>query len=271
MQRLTTLVIASISALLGTAFSGRIVAADGEAAPIVSLTNHCLLGGVANGRWLTSRDVAPRTKDGEQYRVYGLKGLITQSTGNSASSVGAPCDETLDIKIRVPQGKGASIALGGQWNASPRPVAVLDKFSVVYRPIVGTLLQANGISAAEVSLNQVLRTDLEGDGQEEVLISASRHSGGLGAESKAGDYSMILLRKIVNGKVEAIPVVAEYHPTKGNFDAPNEYGISAILDINGDGVMEIVVDGKYYEGEWTTVYTLNGSKIEKALECGCGA
>jgi hypothetical protein len=32
--------------------------------------------------------------------------------------------------------------------------------------------------------------------------------------------------------------------------------VGAILDLNGDGVMEIITFGRYYEGDGVTVYRL---------------
>jgi hypothetical protein len=90
-------------------------------------------------------------------------------------------------------------------------------------------------------------------------------------DSKAGDYSLVLMRRVIAGKAETIPIYAEYYPQAKQFNAPNWCSVSAILDLNGDGRMEIIVHGGYYEGAWTTVYNIDGKKIEEALSCGCGA
>jgi hypothetical protein len=48
--------------------------------------------------------------------------------------------------------------------------------------------------------------------------------------------------------------------------------MSAIADLNGDGKMELVHHGAYYEGSYTAVYQIVGSKaVEvKILGAGCG-
>ena len=40
--------------------------------------------------------------------------------------------------------------------------------------------------------------------------------------------------------------------------------------LNGDGKMEIVVFGEYYEGAFSSVYEISGNKAAKVLETGCG-
>jgi hypothetical protein len=47
--------------------------------------------------------------------------------------------------------------------------------------------------------------------------------------------------------------------------------VVAVLDLDGDGKMEIVVGSRYYEGEGTTIYKCDLKKVEAVLEVGCGA
>jgi hypothetical protein len=88
----------------------------------------------------------------------------------------------------------------------------------------------------------------------------------------------VLLRRVVAGKVETQLVEGEFHPKayKANdddssFDAPNAYEVIAVLDLDGDGKMEIVVSSRYYEGEATTIYRCDPKKCDELLSVGCGA
>ena len=48
-------------------------------------------------------------------------------------------------------------------------------------------------------------------------------------------------------------------------------GYDEDADLNGDGRMEIVVYSYYYEGSFTTAYTLKDGKVKAVLDAGCGS
>ena len=47
--------------------------------------------------------------------------------------------------------------------------------------------------------------------------------------------------------------------------------IVAINWLNGDGAMEIITHGEYYEGDAVAVLTVDGLEINQVLIEGCGA
>ena len=97
--------------------------------------------------------------------------------------------------------------------------------------------------------------------------------------SPAGSYSMVLLRRLVAGKVDTQLVEGEFYrkayrtPTENDasFDAPNAYKVVGTFYLDGDGKLEIVVHSQYYEGEMTTIYQCDPKKAEAVLSVGCGA
>ena len=121
----------------------------------------------------------------------------------------------------------------------------------------------------------MIRVDLDGDGEEEVLVSATNYArftqGGLTPDARAGDYSLVFLRQVVQGKVVTQIITGEYYPKAKKFTGPAEHRIIGVLDLNGDGRLEIVLSGRYYEGDWVEAYRIEGAKITKLFNMGCGA
>ena len=93
--------------------------------------------------------------------------------------------------------------------------------------------------------------------------------------SPAGSYSMVLLRRVVAGQVETQLVQGEFYPkayvsSDSSFNAPNAYSVIAVLDLDGDGKMEVVVASNYYEGAETTIYRCDPKKVEALFSLACG-
>lgn len=44
-----------------------------------------------------------------------------------------------------------------------------------------------------------------------------------------------------------------------------------MLDLNGDGKLEIIVRSHYYEGAETTIYDCSGGECKGVLSVACGA
>ena len=245
--------------------------------PILSLEHYCLLGGIVKGKWLEADQVAPLIKGGEKYSAYKLNGPLGKATGGKPET-DESCSQTKNVKLS-PQIEGV-IAIGNpKWNPLPRVPQSLSTTERVYRESVAAILKNKGIRNPTVNISKVLRVDLDGDGVDEVLVSATRYAEktegrGITPNPAAGDYSLIFVRKVIRGRVRTIIVEAEYHPKggrQGEEGPPNEFDVSAVVDVNGDGRMEIIVSGGYYEGSWATIYRLKGNKAEGVLGCGCGA
>jgi hypothetical protein len=167
------------------------------------------------------------------------------------------------------------IALAAPWNALPRKVQLIDPTQQVYIDAVSAFLKTKGIEQPKVKIENIVRVD--GDGENEVLISATNYfsKDRVPMRSPAGSYSMVLLRRVVAGKMETQLIEGEFYPKAytetEKFNAPNAYKVIAVLDLDGDGKMEVVVASNYYEGEATTIYRCDLKKIESLLSVACGA
>lgn len=247
--------------------------------PIVEVQSGYLFGAISDGKWIKAGETVNLLTDETTYRVYGLTQALGDAKGGKPQSPeGVPCEETLAVPLSPKPEKGV-IAIAAPWNALSRKPKVIDPTQKVYVDAVRDFLKTKGIEEAKVKIDNILRVDLDGDGKEEVLISATNYlskDGRVPMRSPAGSYSMALLRRVVAGKVETQLIEGEFHPRgyvrKGdNFDAPNAYKVIAVLDLDGDGKMEVVLASNYYEGEQITIYRCDPQKIEPLLSVACGA
>jgi hypothetical protein len=127
------------------------------------------------------------------------------------------------------------------------------------------------VKNSKVKLTQVIRIDLDGDGVEEVLVSADTYDEQLTRNlQKKGSYSLVLLRKVIHGKVETLVIEEDYFPSTRKYGVPHRYWVGAVLDVDGDGVMEIVLHARDYEGVGTSIHRLEGDKVIKVLVAGWG-
>ena len=140
---------------------------------------------------------------------------------------------------------------------------------------VREFLETRRISDPKERITRILRVDLDGDGEDEVLINATNYftkDGDVPMDTPApGSYSIVLLRQVVAGNVQTELVAGELYPNKDEASPPNVYEIPAVLDLNGDGKLEIIVHSHYYEGAETTIYDCSGGKCKAVLSVACGA
>jgi hypothetical protein len=247
--------------------------------PIVEVQSGYLFGAISDGKWIKAEETAKLIGDETTYRVYGLTQALGDAQGGKPKGVEDDvCTDTLAVSLSPKPDKGV-VAIAASWNALPRKPGGVHLTQNVYIDAVRDFLKTKGIDQPKEKIDSILRVDLDGDGEDEVLISATNYfskDDRLPMRSPAGSYSMVLLRRVVAGKVETQLVEGEFHPKayvrKGDsFDAPNAYKVIAILDLDGDGKMEIVVGSSYYEGEAITIYRCDPKKIEALLSVSCGA
>lgn len=270
--------LAAIAVLTGSGYNSASAASAAIVYPVVTLGSgvQCILGGSAGGKWVKAADMQSGVRAGTKYRLYSLSGYVGASTGAKPTSIGAPCESTFSVEMSPQRTSRVDVfAVGGTWAAMPR----LPRFESANQPgyikAVGDVLRQKGIANPNVKIQQVIRVDLDGDGAPEVLISATNYAGvGYGnvvsPNSKAGDYSLVMARKLVKGQIQTSIVAGEFYPKAATFNAPAAFQIAGVLDLNGDKAMEVVLHGQYYEGEWHSAFQLDGAQWREVLMCGCG-
>jgi len=123
-------------------------------------------------------------------------------------------------------------------------------------------------ASTPVTVTQLLRTDLDGDGTLEVLVAAEHVTDPEGLSPQVGDWSVVFLRRVVGDGV-ATDVLAS-SVVHGTGDRLERIQIAALADLNGDGTMEVALSGRSATGEWTSIQAVGeGGTPTEVLRAGC--
>jgi hypothetical protein len=265
MKTLNTILVALALFTSASAQSGQIV-------PIIEMSVGGIIGGVQNGKWVKDKQVAPTLKGQDEYLLVSWKGVEEGGvTRGGKPEAEIPCEEFYHVDLESKMKEGVALGSSAKWNPVPRVPVEISPSDATYMKIVGDVLRSKGIAKPNVKIKQGYRIDLDGDGTEEVVLAATYFkSGNVSPSAAVGDYSFLLFRKIVNGKAQNNILAGEFIKKAVKFGAPNEYGISSIADLNGDGSMEIIIRSQYYEGVASSVYEIKGLKATEVLSTGCG-
>ena len=251
--------------------------------PIIEIETGYFFGGSEAGKWIKADGAAKSTGKKTTYQVYSLTKQAGQITAGKPKSVDEPCPDTLMVSLSS-KPKDGVIGLAAPWNALPRTPMIADTTQAVYVQAVRDFLRARGVTDPKVRITRILRIDLDGDGEEEVLISATNYCTDTKSNDSSaapfpeapihapqpGSYSIVILRRVVGGNVQTKLVTGEVYAKADESVAPNVYNLSAVLDLNGDGKLEVIIHSFYYEGGQTTIYHCEPDKIEAALSVECG-
>lgn len=245
-------------------------ATAGPLIPLVDLEGGWLLGGTRDGRWIAAFDTAALAQASQAYTAYLPNGTVSAVTGSAPGAFGVPCDNTVSVAFSPNLNTG--IAVGAGLNARPRPISPGDRDEPLILDKLGTLLEANGITQTEIQLSQVLVADLDGDGRDEWVVSATRmqvnDAGFPTPDAAAGDYSVILLLRDLESTPQVL--IEQYHPQASVFTAPEVFTIMDLLDLNGDGTLEIIMLARYYEGAFSAILANQNGEYREVLAAGCG-
>lgn len=267
MKRLLITTFITLFALAST------VSAQTKAVPIVEMGISGLMGGVQNGKWLTPAAMSAKMREETEFFLVGWKGIEEGgiSWGKKMETEDV-CQDFVRLEFDLQTDEGIALGSGANWKPVPRLPQEIALTNAVYKKVVSDFLKTKGIVGTVIKLTQAYRVDLEGDGVDEVLLTATYFKGGLDSSPARGDYSVVLLRKTVGKTVVNHMIAGNFITKSSDFDAPSEYKVSVVADLNGDGKMEIVTYGAYYEGAFAGVMEMKAGKpvSVKQLEIGCG-
>lgn len=244
-----------------------------DVAPIVD--QGWLLGGFSQGKWLSAEDTAKALKGGETYQLCSLTRPLGKVQGskpkhNPSIEVGPEFGITF---TPAPKGRKPVLAVGATWKAMPRQPRLLTGNLQPYITAAAEILKSKGIANPQVKLTQVVEIDLDGDGLREVLVCARRFTiAHLSDVLKAGDYSMVFLHKPAKKTGHNILITGQFQTASlSEPGLPLTWRVVGLVDADGDGVMEMVVNYTYYEGGGARLYQLKGDKVGLVLSEDWGA
>jgi len=180
-------------------------------------------------------------------------------------------DVTEGIYLDAESGAPLGVLVSGLKPSVPRAIKTTNALSSTYRAALVNWLRKNGISNPRVVSPRLVSVDLDGNGSDEVLIEArSRNTlleGGM-ESGKPGDYSVVLVRSLVRGRVETKALQYDRYSAESNLLYDNR--IVAVADLDGDRKMEVVVSSDYYEGQSAAIWRLRSGVPIRIVEHGAG-
>jgi hypothetical protein len=165
-----------------------------------------------------------------------------------------------------------TLAVDADWPLLPRLPTTLSATIPDYADAVSAYLADNGLPDVPVLVEQVIRVDLDGDGTDEVLVTARHPDAGTSLGAQAGHHSVVLLRRVVGAGVETTALFQDLH-LQPDVDYPSMLTgrVMAVGDLNGDGTMEVAIEWHYFEGSGVDIIDLATGTPQKVLTTGCGS
>ena len=221
------------------------------------------------------------------------EGVITAPHGDHGDKQPYPGLHTAGVERPAGKSTGlgdALLATNAPEPVRPRQFKALSTGNAVYEKIVKAWLGKNGLPNAKPRIVQLYRGDLDGDGTDEVLITAAspEFSGAdfnwkpdkpLSAnamafvQEKKGAYCVTLLRVVSGGGAKEIELSKyigrkDSDPSQDGWLPPSAVKFHQAADLNGDGRMELITGWNAYAGFGYQVWEYNRGKLKAVLEAG---
>lgn len=240
--------------------------------PLVT-TDFAALGWWNGSDWLDAEtEGALPVSGGEDYQVI-VADQVGRTTGGPQIEVCEPLF-LIGVELEDPELLGTfpgpiGLAVSAPWPLQPHFYEELAG-DTTYAGVASDLLSERGLEVASPVIKQVVRTDLEGDGVNEVFVVAEDVTQGFILEP--GDYSILFMQKVIDGSV-ATAVIEETVVLSEDEQFGGIHMMGTVADLNGDGKMEIVTNSSFFEGFGITVweYIDDDQGIALRLQAGCGS
>ncbi|HXG24055.1 MAG TPA: hypothetical protein VNJ09_05815, partial [Chthonomonadales bacterium] len=228
-----------------------------------------LLGGIRTEGWLSGVQAAQYIFTEMDYDFFNPNGSI-QLRGNALEFDPVCRNHFMHSTVVLPE---PMVGVTSGWISEKRGARELSTDDPFYAQAVREWFQSQGNSPEEIHITRILETDIEGDGVNEVLLSASYFKEKPQPfYTETDDYSVVLMRKVTGNDVVTVPLVKDYYVStvpELEISYPNTYTLAATLDLNRDGTLEVVVDVRRWEGWGAIVYRVDGQNVREVLRAIC--
>jgi hypothetical protein len=219
-----------------------------------------LLGGVQAGKWLTPEQAAALIQGTSEYDIhtsnqesFQVLGYAPEPTPIRPGQYTIGSDSTRD--------DFGMLGVKHGWPMRQGQVDELSPESETYKELVLDWLKQAGVADPQIGSLHIYRVDLEDDGVDEIFISAS-HLDDSQHTTRKGDYSIVLMRKVVGNEAVAVPLVADiYRSQEAETTYPHTYLLSNFIDLDQDGILDAVIDYHRWEEDGALIYIIHGQEV----------
>ena len=230
-----------------------------------------LLGGFVDGSWKSAEDIASFLEGRRTYQLVNQDVVKNKAWGQlSTPPDGFFCPDRVYIDFPGVNPGVFSYAIEGDWNPLPRTPEKIDSGSPYYMELVKERIKANGVGSSPAQIQEIKQIDLEGDGTDEIIINASYYQNKSGIPSATrGDYSLVILRQVTGNVTADLPLFQSYELSDREDGVPAYVRSVRVIDLNGDGMMEILVSVEYFDATQVLVYELSSDTQTPVLAIFC--
>lgn len=157
----------------------------------------------------------------------------------------------------------SGVAVSAPWDLTPHHVDRGEAHPDL-ESLAVDLLRDQGFETQSAPQVQTVDADLDGDGAIETIVVVEDTEL---ANEASGVFSLVF---VVGPGRGAPAIVEESVIPPGETGFPASFRVGAVADLNGDRVMEVVLDGVAWENSWVTVYEMTDEGFVDRISAGCG-
>lgn len=247
--------------------------------------NNYLVGAARGGKWLKDTEVP--NEFGKPSKFFGFDPFKNEKPSEIYGTLGQlGCNANLYYFSESPKTPEnvfdettlkpiLAIGANAKWNPLPRTAKKILLTDKTYQKIALGFLKTKKINVKTIKLENAFSIDLEGDGTDEIFLEATTFkdkNGDFNWFERAGNYSFVMMRKTIGGKAKDFLIEGDFYRRKEAEDGYfSEYDLSGFADLNGDGKMEVILEGFYsYPGVSTEIYESDKNALKRVLSVECG-